>query len=89
MKREVTIIGNKVICDLCGKDYTNSDEKGGIYFAGKAVCPECTPRFEESIKKFHEEHFITARCPEDKSFKDWVIEDLRHGEPGKIVVTSF
>ena len=89
MKDKVTILGDIVICDTCGKDYTNSDEKGGIEFGSKAVCPKCTPGFLKSAKKFNEENHIKRRCPDDKSFAEWVRDDLRDGEPGWISVTSL
>ena len=69
--------GNMVVCDLCNADYTNSDRSGGIMFSGKAVCPDCTPRFEKTIKKYKEEQYITGRCPENVSFADWIRDSIR------------
>ncbi len=75
---EVTIIecdsepGDPVLCDTCGKDYTDSEEKGGILFGSKAVCPSCTERMMPDIKKFKEEYYIKGECPENMSFRDWV-----------------
>lgn len=74
---EVVDMGDTVYCDYCNKDYTNSDAKGGLLFGSYAVCPLCVPETEASAKRFGEEHFIRARCPEDKSFAQWVREDLR------------
>lgn len=89
MKHETTILGDIVICDLCGKDYTNSNEKGGITFGSKACCPDCTPGILKSAKKYNEESYIKSRCPKDKSFAQWVREDLRNGEPGSMTITTF
>jgi len=88
-KSETTIIGDMVICDTCGANYTNSDAKGGIQFLSKAVCPKCAPEMEKNAKKYDEMHCIKSRCPEEKSFAQWVREDLRNGEPGYITVTSL
>ncbi len=64
--------GDTVLCDLCNKDYTNSDESGGFLFQSKAVCPECAPRFLAGVKKYGEEMFIKGYCPPDMSFADWI-----------------
>lgn len=69
--------GQSVICDLCGEDKTESKVSGGFLFQSKAVCPDCAPNYEASAKRYSELHFIRARCPEGKSFADWVREDLR------------
>ena len=82
-------LGDTVLCDMCNKDYTDSDEKGGIQFQSKAVCPTCTPQIEESAQKYYETEFIKNRCPKGKSFAQWVREDLRNGEPGTITITSI
>ncbi len=74
---EIPDTGDVVICDLCGVDYTDSSQSGGVFFAGKAVCPECSPTLVVSAKKYNEEKYIKATCPESKSFADWVREDLR------------
>jgi len=64
--------GKIVLCDLCNKDYTDSEEKGGFLFSGKAVCPDCAPRFMEDVKKYHEEKYIKAIANEGESFRDFV-----------------
>ncbi len=34
-------MGDRVVCDYCNADFTDSDESGGIYgFGSKAICPE-------------------------------------------------
>lgn len=67
----------EVVCDGCNKDYTNSSQSGGIQFETKAFGPCCQESVERSAEQYKEEHFIKARCPEGKSFADWVREDLR------------
>ena len=83
------ILVTGVVCDMCGKDYTNSDEQGGFLFSSKAVCPDCAPGIEESAKKYKEEKYIVARCPKGKSFRDWVVQDLRGDEPAFIETQTF
>jgi hypothetical protein len=34
-------IGKNVFCDICNKDYGDSDKVGGFLFQSKAVCPDC------------------------------------------------
>lgn len=70
-------MGNMVVCDYCNKDYTNLKDEDGILFGANAVCPDCQKRVEESAKKYHEEHYIQARCPKGMSFADWVRKELR------------
>ena len=74
---------DSVYCDNCEADYTNSDDKGGILFQSKAICPKCTPTFKASIVRYKEEKFIRAKCPKNKSFADWVRQDLREPVPTK------
>jgi hydrogenase maturation factor HypF (carbamoyltransferase family) len=64
--------GNVVLCDLCNEDYTNSDEKGGLLFSSKAVCPHCLPDFMKRIKKHNEQKFIRAVAKPEESFRDFV-----------------
>lgn len=69
--------GNLVFCDYCGDDWTERTESGGILFGSKAVCPTCTPKTLASIKGYGEEWNIRSRCPDGKSYSDWVRQDLR------------
>lgn len=82
-KNDVTIIrinpGNTVLCDLCNKDYTNSEEKGGFLFSGMAVCPACAPSVMKDVKKYKEQNFIRATAKEDETFRDFVCR-VRRGE---------
>lgn len=82
-------LGDIVLCDMCNADYSNSSKKGGITFGSKAVCPECTPRIENNAKKFNEEWMIKERCPQDKTFCQWVREDLRKGGNATMTITTF
>lgn len=70
--------GNKVICDLCGGDYTHSTQTGGILFNSNAVCPECLPKFIESVKRYNEEKYIRAEALKNETFKDFVLR-IRKG----------
>ena len=74
MEVNIFDVGDVVICDLCGKDYTNSNACGGIIFGSKAVCPECLPEFMKGIKKYNEQHYIKATCPENVTFKDFILK---------------
>jgi hypothetical protein len=71
---DVFDIGDSVVCDLCSNDYTNSDECGGFLFGGKGVCPKCADDFMVNVKKYHEEEYIKATCPPDKTFKQFIME---------------
>lgn len=62
-----------VLCDLCCKDYSNSDESGGFLFVTKAVCPSCAPNFLRKIKECNESNHIKSKCPDNISFKDYVL----------------
>jgi hypothetical protein len=64
--------GNSVFCDLCNKDYTLLEDTGGFLFQSKAVCPDCSERFLETVKMYNEERFIKGYCPDDMSFSDWI-----------------
>ena len=79
MKFETITIdpGNCVVCDICNQDFTDSNESGGLLFSSYAIGPCCAEQQLESIKKFEEERFIREYCPKNKSFADWVREDLR------------
>ncbi len=65
-------IGNTVLCDLCNEDYTDSQEKGGFIFMTKGVCPKCSRKFLETVKKCKEEVYISEYCPKDTSFADFI-----------------
>ncbi len=81
-------IGDHVYCDMCSKDFTNSDEHGGFIFGSKGVCPECAPGFMKTIKKHNEEHFIRATCRPDESFKDFILRIRDGNNTVTIIVES-
>jgi hypothetical protein len=66
-------IGDTVLCDMCNKDFTNSNETGGFIFGSYAVCPDCAPRILKDVKKFNESENIKATCPEGVSFKNFIL----------------
>lgn len=74
-------LGDVVYCDLCGRDYTFSKETGGLFFESKAICPVCAPEIEIACERYGEQGYIKDRCPSDKSFADWVRDDLRPASP--------
>lgn len=65
-------VGRYVVCDSCSEDYTDRHDVGGILVDSKAICPACTPRWLETLKRYGEESHIAARCDERSSFADWV-----------------
>jgi len=66
-------VGDRVICDDCNEDYSNSEASGGLLFSSKAYCPKCAPRLEADAVKFGETKYIKARCAEGQSFRDFVL----------------
>jgi hypothetical protein len=74
-------IGDTVICDTCGVDFTNapeSQEKGGMLFGSNGVCPRCAPRMEKDAIKYGEQGYIKARAGADETFKDFIVR-IRNG----------
>ncbi len=65
-------VGELVVCDICDKNLTESDEQGGMIFGSKAYCPSCTVGALPRIRGYNEEHFIRARCPDGIAFADFV-----------------
>ena len=88
MPIDVFDLGDTVKCDFCGDDYTHSDLKGGFLFQSKAVCPVWAPESLKSIRKYHEEQFIKPYCPEDMTFRAWVLNVLRAGDNRVIIKTG-
>ena len=64
--------GDCVLCDVCNKDYTTSNESGGLIFSSNAVCPKCTAQLLADVVVYGELNFICAQCPEGQSFADFV-----------------
>ena len=67
-------VGTLVICDKCDGDFTDSPAVGGFIFGSYAYCPNCAPMALANIRSYNEEGYIKARCPEGKSFADFVRE---------------
>jgi hypothetical protein len=82
-------MGDCVICDMCGEDFTNRKEAGGFTFGSKAVCPLCAPGIEASAIAYGEACYIRERCPAGMEFRRWVIDVLRGGKPGVSTVVSI
>ncbi len=52
-----------------------------------AICPECEPRIREHLKKDGEEREMTAECPKELSFKDFVLK-VRNGNHAIRIYTA-
>lgn len=85
---EIFPVGRKVLCDLCGKDFTDSPEEGGLQFSSNAVCPHCAVSLEKDAEKYNETQFIRRRCPKGMTFADWVRDVLREGKPAAVEIWS-
>lgn len=59
-------------CDICRKDYSNSNAKGGLLFDKTKVCPACTPKLKVSIKHHQQERWIIAEALADEKFTDFI-----------------
>lgn len=69
--------GNQVFCDGCNKDWTGLPDSGGLLLGSYAYGPCCDGETLSACERYKETHLIKARCPEGKSFADWVRQDLR------------
>jgi hypothetical protein len=65
-------VGRTVVCDDCSGDWTDRKESGGFLFLSKAICPDCAPKFMQSIAKYNEHKHIRGTCPTLESFADFV-----------------
>ena len=73
MKKVSTKPEKRICCDLCGEDYTNSNEKGGMIFNIYAACPFCLLTFRDTIVEYKEEDLIRANAIEGETFAEFVI----------------
>lgn len=80
-------LGKTVVCDVCNKDYTNSNKTGGFIFSGYAYCPKCAEKGLSVIEMHGEEKNIQAVCPKNKSFADFCRE--YRGEDAKITISEI
>ncbi len=69
---ELIPVGRIVVCDDCGKDYTDLPDTGGVIVQSKAICQLCAVTWLKVIAKHHEEEHIKAICPEGEIFADFV-----------------
>lgn len=58
-------IGDTVVCDYCGLDYTESEAVGGIISGSYAVCPCC-----EKPQMLKDADYVSAP---GESFRDFVL----------------
>lgn len=65
-------VGRTVLCDIDDTDLTDDPRSGGYMFGSYGVGPCCAERHEATVRGYHEEDFIVARCPEGVSFADWI-----------------
>ena len=66
-------MGDIVVCDYCEKDYRGLPDSGGLIFQSKAICPTCAPEARKSIRRFGEERYIRAECPDGVPFQQFVL----------------
>jgi hypothetical protein len=86
MTVEVFDIGNSVVCEFCGQDYTNSDEKGGFIFESKGVCPRCAPSFMSKVIGYNEQSFIRGSALPGEQFRDFILRS--RGGNNTVTITS-
>lgn len=68
----------RVVCDYCNEDYTNSNECGGLLFGSYATCPKCADKIVSDAIQFDEVNKIKMRCPPEMRFYDFVMH-IRKG----------
>lgn len=73
------IPGHDVICDICSKDWSDSDKSGGFLFGSYGYCPDCAEEGLKNIKRYNEERYIKGYCPADMSHADWIRNIVRKG----------
>ena len=84
---QIIDIGDVVLCDDCNEEYTESEAQGGILFGSRAICPSCTPKWEENAVKFDEEEYITDRALPGETFHSFIMR-IRGGD-NTIKIQSF
>lgn len=63
--------GKEVVCDICNRSYTDSDERGGFVWETWAYCPVCAPsHMHLTLKKGAEFEF----CPKGLSFREFILK---------------
>lgn len=81
-------IGDRVNCDWCNADYTDSDEGGGLLFDSKATCPRCAFRIRIGAEEHGETDHIRAECPIGMSFRQFVLDICCGGDNRIRVLTG-
>ena len=76
---EVIEIGEMVLCDMCNEDFSDSRKHGGFIFSSKGVCPNCAEEFMAGVKLYGEQRYIKAVCPDEMSFRDFIL-NYRNGD---------
>lgn len=76
MSDEVAVIrvdvGERVYCDDCSREYTASDETGGVLFQSKAIGPCCAAKWLDRARRYDETRFVRRICPPGVAFAEWV-----------------
>lgn len=89
MSKKTISLGDSVLCDLCNKSYDeNNIQEGGFQFLSKAVCPDCEKNFMNTIIRNNEQSYIRCVAPRGMTFRKFVIDILRGGKPGEIVILT-
>lgn len=57
------LIGDTVVCDVCSKDWTESDVSGGFIFGSYVYCPDCALKGLKRMIACGEERLIKEHCP--------------------------
>src|SRR5262249_25626008 len=71
-------VGDLVVCDICGLEWTDRPDSGGFLVGDYAYCPECETAFLdpedkiEEVELLGEKHLIDAYCDPGESFADFV-----------------
>jgi hypothetical protein len=76
---EIVDLQGYVVCDLCGDDYSMSDEAGGIIIETYSICPRCTPRAQDGARRFGRPEPVRARAMPGEPFRAFV-ERMRDGD---------
>jgi hypothetical protein len=87
METKTFDLGEVVVCDLCGVDYTFSDAVGGMLFGSNGCCPECTGRMKPDVIKHDEEKYIRARANEGETFRAFCLR-MRGGDNSMTIYTA-
>lgn len=64
-------VGDTVLCDGCSTDLTNDPRSGGFLFGSYAYGPCCADEMMANVRRYGEESYIRAVCPDDMSHAEW------------------